>query len=119
MILPIRDSRMPDLPVWARWQSGLLVLALHVQPGARRTQAVGTHGERLKIALQSPPVDGKANDELLRFIAATLLVRRTTVRLTAGAASREKTVALDCDEDAAPRLSGLLLAAAARAPAAG
>jgi len=114
MNLPSRNSRTPDLPVWARWQSGVLTLALHVQPGARRTQAVGAHGNRLKIALHAPPVDGRANDELLRFIAATLALRRAAVRLTAGAASREKTVALDCDETSAPGLSGLLLAAAGK-----
>jgi len=107
MSLPTRDSRMPGLPVWARWRSGTLLLFLHVQPGARRTQAVGTHGERLKIALHAPPVDGKANDELQRFLATTLGLRRAAVRLTAGASSREKTVALDCDADIATRLGAL------------
>jgi uncharacterized protein (TIGR00251 family) len=113
MSLPRRDSRTPDLPIWARWQSGALLIAVHAQPGARRTQVVGKHGDRLKIALHAPPVDGKANDELLRFIATTLTLRRTTLRLTAGLASREKTVAIDCDADAAAHLSGVLMAAAA------
>ncbi len=89
-----RDSRMSELPVWARWSAGELLLQLHVQPGARRTAVVGTHGQRLKIALQAPPVDGKANEELLRFLANTLDQRRTALRLAAGLASREKCVAV-------------------------
>jgi len=96
MSVPTGDSRTTDLPVWARWHDGALILALHVQPGARRTAVVGAHGQRLKIALHAPPVDGKANAELLRFLAASLPVRRPAVRLIAGPASREKSVAIDC-----------------------
>jgi len=109
---PSRDSRMPDLPVWVRWQSGALLLAIHAQPGARRTQVVGIYGQRLKIALHAPPADGKANEELLRFIAETLALRRNMLRLTAGLASREKTVAIECEEIAAGPLSALLAPAA-------
>ena len=110
------DSRMPDLPVWARWQSGALLLAIHAQPGARRTRVVGIHGERLKIALHAPPLDGKANEELLRFIAETLALRRNMLRLTAGLASREKTVAIECEEITSGQLSALLARAASVQP---
>jgi len=106
---------MADLPVWARWDSGALVLALHVQPGARRTAAIGIHGQRLKIALHAPPVDGKANEELLRFLARTLAVRRAAVHLGSGAASREKSVAIRCEAADAARLALQLLDAAAPA----
>jgi uncharacterized protein (TIGR00251 family) len=109
---PVRDSRTGNLPVWARWQSDALVLQLHVQPGARRTAVVGVHGERLKIALHAPPVDGKANAELLRFLAGQLALRQSGVRLAAGAASREKSVAVDCTAAEAQRLADLLAAAA-------
>jgi hypothetical protein len=90
------DSLTPPLPAWARWQSGELRLLLHVQPGARRTAVAGEHGQRLKVALRSPPVDGKANEELLRFLAEALGLRRSGLRLASGQASREKTIALDC-----------------------
>ena len=113
MNVPTGNSRTPELPVWARWHSDSLVLALHVQPGARRTAVVGTHGQRLKIALHAPPVDGKANAELLRFLAMALPVRRAAVRLAAGAASREKSVTIDCEAADAQRLAGLLQGAAA------
>ena len=48
-----------------------LVLNLHIQPNATRTEFVGLHGEAIKIRLHAPPVDGKANQELCRFLADT------------------------------------------------
>ena len=101
---------MPLLPGWARRASGAVVLALHVQPGARRTAVVGEHGERLKIALQAPPVDGRANEALLRFLGEKLGVRQAALRLTAGAASRDKSVAVECDPSRAQELARRLTA---------
>ena len=49
--------------------SAAVVLDLRVQPGAKRTEVAGMHGERVKIRLAAPPVDGAANDELVRFLA--------------------------------------------------
>ncbi len=73
-----------------------IVLTLHVQPGARRTEVAGTHGVgtqmRLKIRLAAPPVDGKANAELLTFLAKVFGVTRRDVTLVRGVASREKVV---------------------------
>jgi uncharacterized protein (TIGR00251 family) len=69
-----------------------IVLTLHVQPGARRTEVAGTHGDSLKIRLGAPPVDGKANAELLRFLAEAFGVLRRDVTLVRGDASREKIV---------------------------
>ena len=73
-----------------------IVLTLHVQPGARRTEVTGTRGVgtqmRLKIRLAAPPVDGKANAELLRFLADAFGVPRRDVTLVRGDASREKIV---------------------------
>ena len=114
MSLPTRDSRTEGPPGWARWQAGALLLQVHAQPGARRTQLAGIHGERLKIALHAPPVDGKANEELLRFLADALGVRRGAVRLASGAASREKSVAIECAQDGAAVLVAQLLALIAR-----
>lgn len=74
-----------------------LVLQLQIQPGARRTQVVGLHGDRLKIALLAPPVDGQANDALLRFLGKQLGVGRSAVELLRGMSSREKTVAIRGD----------------------
>jgi uncharacterized protein (TIGR00251 family) len=75
-----------------------MVLALHVQPGARRTQIVGQHGERLKIALQAPPVDGRANEALVKYLAQRLGLKRGELRIVAGMSSRDKSVAIDATE---------------------
>jgi len=108
MMVPKRDSLTPILPAWARWRVNELVLALRVQPGARRTAIAGEHGQRLKIALHAPPVDGKANEELLRFLCSELGLRRGQLRLLAGTTSREKSVAIESDASTAGRLVALL-----------
>jgi len=69
-----------------------LQLTLHVQPGASRTEVTGTHGDALKVRLAAPPVDGKANAELLRFLAEVFGVPRRNVTLLRGESSRAKVV---------------------------
>jgi len=87
---------MADSPTaaaaWCREEVGAVVLSLHVQPGAKRTGVAGIHGDALKIRLAAPPVDGKANAELLRFLAAAFGVPLRNVTLVRGEASRQKTV---------------------------
>lgn len=69
-----------------------LELRLHVQPGAKRTEVAGIHGDRLKIRLGTPPVDGKANALLIAFLADEFGVPQRSVELLAGASSRQKTL---------------------------
>lgn len=97
------DFRTTPLPDWARWDGASVVLSLRVQPGAKRTATAGPYGDRLKIALHAPPVDGKANDELLRFLGDTLHLRPRQLALAAGAASRDKQVRITNLDDAAAR----------------
>jgi uncharacterized protein (TIGR00251 family) len=70
-------------------------LKIRVQPRATRTTLAGAHGDALKVWLAAPPVDGKANDALIAFLAETLDVPRRSVRIVAGAASRDKTVEVE------------------------
>ena len=69
---------------------GRITLTLHIQPGAKNTEFAGLHGDALKIRLAAPPVDGKANEALLRFIGETLGLPRAAVRLKSGQMSRRK-----------------------------
>jgi hypothetical protein len=69
-----------------------VVLTLHIQPGAKKTEVAGPHGDALKIRLAAPPVDGKANAALLAFLAERLGVARTALELVSGEASRSKRV---------------------------
>lgn len=69
-----------------------LTLTLHVQPGARRAEVVGLHGDALKIKLAAPPVEGAANAALLEFLAEVFGVPQRQVILRQGARSRRKIV---------------------------
>jgi len=68
------------------------VLQLRVVPNAKRTQIDGVLGAQLKIRLHAPPVDGKANRELISFISKTLGVRKSACTITHGEACRDKTI---------------------------
>jgi uncharacterized protein len=67
-------------------------LSVRVHPGARKNGVTGVHADALKIALTTPPVDGKANEALIAFLAETLHLPQARVRLVAGATIRAKTV---------------------------
>jgi uncharacterized protein len=84
---------------WARRTADGWALALHVQPGAKRSQVAGLHGERLKLRVAAPAVDGRANDALIAFVAATLGVPKARVAVAKGERSREKLVVVsgECD----------------------
>ncbi len=69
---------------------GNVTLTLHIQPGAKKTEFAGLHGDALKIRLAAPPVDGKANEALIRFIADTLGLPKSAVSLKSGQTSRHK-----------------------------
>ena len=94
------DFRTVGLPAWIEARSDAVVVALHVQPGARRTAVVGPHGNRLKVAVSTPPADGRANAALLEFLAELLAIPKSRLRLLSGASSREKRVAIEAPVEA-------------------
>lgn len=73
---------------------GGITLTLHIQPGAKKSEIAGLHGDALKIRLNAPPVDGKANAALVEFIAEALGVPRSAVSLKSGQTSRRKVIAV-------------------------
>jgi uncharacterized protein (TIGR00251 family) len=77
---------------WYRSEGGAIILTLHVQPGAKRSEISGLHGDALKIRLASPPIEGRANEALLRFIAELFAVPLRNIELLRGAQSRHKIV---------------------------
>lgn len=78
--------------MYGEWRNGDLILACHLQPGASRSEFAGEHGERLKIRIQAPPIDGRANDELRRFLAARFGVAQRDVLIEQGELGRQKRV---------------------------
>jgi uncharacterized protein (TIGR00251 family) len=79
---------------WFRRSGETLTLTLHIQPGAKRTEVAGLHGEALKIRLAAPPIEGRANEALLKFIAESFGVPLRQVELKQGGQSRHKVVAV-------------------------
>jgi uncharacterized protein (TIGR00251 family) len=82
--------------VWLRRRDpAAATLTLHVQPGARKTEVAGVHGDALKIRLAAPPVDGKANAALVEFVAQRLGLPKSAVRLVGGQTSRRKILEIE------------------------
>ncbi|HXQ22457.1 MAG TPA: DUF167 family protein [Candidatus Acidoferrales bacterium] len=76
---------------WYRWDGGDLVLTLRVQPRASRDRLL-IEGERLRVQITAPPVDGAANAHLLRFLASEFGIATSRTRLVRGATGRDKVV---------------------------
>ena len=69
-------------------------LCLRVQPRASRDEIAGIAGDVIRVRLTAPPVEGAANDALLRFLAARLEIPRSALTLVSGHTARTKVVAL-------------------------
>ena len=82
-------------------------IAVKVHPRARRTGLAGRFGDAWKLDLAAPPVDGKANEECIRFFAELAHVPRSRVRIASGSAARMKVVEVDgLDQQELERLIG-------------
>jgi hypothetical protein len=80
---------------WYRWEGQELILHLRVQPKASRDAFAGPYGEHeYKVTLTAPPVEGKANAHLVKFVAKTFGLPRSRVTLESGAHSRSKCLRL-------------------------
>ncbi len=83
---PIIDQVM----TFARDTPDGCTITLRIQPGAKKSTVLSQHGDALKIALTAPPVDGKANEALIAFIAEALSLPRARISLLSGQTSRSK-----------------------------
>lgn len=76
---------------WFRWEGDDLFLNVRVQPRASRDEILGPHGEAaIKIRITAPPLEGKANAHLIRFLAKAFGVSRSAVVLISGEGARDK-----------------------------
>jgi hypothetical protein len=79
-------------------------LTFKVQPGARKTEFTGKHGDAWKLLIAAPPVDGKANDAIIRFLASVAGIPASSVRIVSGFAASTRLIELSrIDEEALER----------------
>jgi uncharacterized protein len=95
VIVPPRPAPAePGWPCLSR-HGAALWLAVSVQPNAKRSAADGLHDGALRVRLAAPPVDGKANQRLVEWLADELGLPRRAVQLVRGETSRRKWLAID------------------------
>ena len=75
-------------------KDGAVRLEVHAKPRAKKSEVLGERGDAVEIALAAPPVDGAANEELVRFVAKVLQLRKRDIELVRGDTSREKLLSI-------------------------
>jgi uncharacterized protein len=81
---------VPDLSFLRIEKTGAVIVDVHVMPNAPQTQAQGLHDGVLRVRLKAPPVDGKANQALVAWLARQLKVPRASIELIRGNTARRK-----------------------------
>ena len=76
------------------FREGRLFFKVHVVPRASRSEVVGEHDGALRVRIAAPPVDGAANQELIRALAKALHVPRSSITIVSGQSSRLKQVSV-------------------------
>ncbi|ABM24164.1 MULTISPECIES: DUF167 family protein YggU [Shewanella] len=89
-------------------QQGDLLLNLYIQPKASRDQIVGLHGDELKVAITAPPIDGKANAHLSKYLAKAFKVPKSDVYIIKGELGRHKQIRIVTPKLIPPEVSELL-----------
>jgi len=79
-------------PIWLKQTPTGIALNLHCQPGARVTKVVGLHDGYLKISLQAPALENKANELLLAWLSKQLRVPQKQIQFLSGQNSRKKRI---------------------------
>jgi uncharacterized protein (TIGR00251 family) len=78
---------------WFRWDEEDLILHLRIQPGASRDEFAGPYGDsKYRIRITAPPVGGKANQQLIRFLSKSFGVAKSRIELLSGGSGRDKVV---------------------------
>jgi uncharacterized protein (TIGR00251 family) len=106
---PMSDS---DLRACLSVRGDGVLLMLSVMPNARRTEVDGLHDGALRVRLAAPPIDGRANDTLVAWLAKSLGVPKRDVDVLRGESSRRKQVAIAVSFDVAAAWLGELLGGA-------
>lgn len=80
------------IPSFFTWQGKDLILHCHFQPKASADEIVGAHGDLLKIRITAPPVDGKANEHIIKWFSKLFKVPKSQIAIVRGELGRQKTI---------------------------
>lgn len=80
------------MPSWILKSKEGITVKVHIVPNSSKTQIIGEHGDRLKIKIKSPPVDGKANEEILEFLCEKLGIKKHLAEIARGHSSKSKDI---------------------------
>ena len=86
------------------WRGNTLYLKVHVSPQNRRNGIGDVAGGRVRVRLKAPPVDGKANKELIGMMASEFETAKSRVWIVTGVRGRDKLIAIDCPGSIPPWL---------------
>lgn len=81
---------------WCSALPGGVRIAVQITPNAKKTEVIGVLDDALKLKLQAQPIEGKANDALVKFVATALSVSRSAVTITHGLTSKRKLIEVKC-----------------------
>jgi uncharacterized protein (TIGR00251 family) len=84
-------------PIWLKQTPSGITLSLHCQPGAKQTKVLGLHDDCLKVALQAPPLENKANELLVAWLSKQLKVPQKQIQFISGQNSRKKRIEIQSD----------------------
>ncbi|GAB1059261.1 MULTISPECIES: DUF167 family protein YggU [Shewanella] len=90
------------------WEQQDLLLNLYIQPKASRDQLVGLHGEEFKVAITAPPVDGKANAHLTKYLSKAFKVPKGQIAIVKGELGRHKQVRIESPKILPAEIEALL-----------
>jgi uncharacterized protein (TIGR00251 family) len=80
------------MPTWCSVLPGGVRLAVQITPNAKKTEVIGVLDDALKLKLQAQPIEGKANEALIKFLAKALGVPRGAVTITHGQTNKKKLI---------------------------
>lgn len=100
---------MPDgTALWYRWQNNCLILNCRIQPRGGKDAFGEIHGDQIKLRISAPPVDGKANAHLIKFLASEFAVPQQNISIIKGESNKQKLISI-CSPARLPVIAGLQL----------
>ena len=80
---------------WAKDSKEGVIIELHIIPNAKKNEILGEYNNKLKIKISSPPVEGNANKEIIKFLSKILKINKSKIKIISGEKNRDKKIAIE------------------------